>query len=72
MKIKVLALGLIFVMLFGIFSTYYTFGATKKELQNQSSDLDSKISSTQQEIGEIEEDLSEAMKEVQNLLMKKQ
>ena len=68
MRIKVLALGVMFVMLFGIFSTYYTFGATKKELQNQSSDLDSKISSTQQEIGEIEDDLSEAMKEVQNLI----
>ena len=68
MKIKLLAFCLTFAILFGVVGTYYTFGATKKELQNQSSNLDSKISSTQQEIGEIESDLSEAMKEVQNLI----
>ena len=68
MKTKLLAFLLTFIILFGIFGTYYSFGATKKELNNQSSNLDSKISETKKEIGEIESDLSEAMKEVQSLV----
>lgn len=68
MKNKFIAILLIVSLLLGTFETYYVFATTKTELNNQSSDLDSKISAKKDEIEEVENNLSVAMKEVQTLV----
>ncbi|MDO5556050.1 MAG: peptidoglycan DD-metalloendopeptidase family protein [Clostridia bacterium] len=44
-----------------------TLAATKTELQNQQSDLNSKIENTKNEISEVEEQMSTTMKQIQSL-----
>lgn len=68
MKNKFIVILLIVTILLGTFETYYVFATTKKELNNQNSALDDKISSKKEEIEEIEQNLSEAMQEVQTLV----
>ena len=66
MKSKLIAALLIVSILFA--ETYYTFAATKTELNNQSSTLDTKIAEKKEEIAEVESNLSAAMQEVQSLV----
>jgi len=66
MKSKLIATMLTTSILFCSFG--YAFAATKSELNSQSNDLDSKIAEKKEEIEEVENNLSAAMKEVQNLV----
>ncbi|MBR2290251.1 MAG: peptidoglycan DD-metalloendopeptidase family protein [Clostridia bacterium] len=68
MKSKMIAVMLIVSLLFGAFGTYYSFAASKTELNNQSSALDSKIAEKKEEIEEVESNLSAALKDVQTLV----
>ena len=68
MKSKIMVGLMIISIILVNFETYYVFGATKKDLNNQSNQLDSKISEKEKEIENVENNLSAAMSEVQSLI----
>ena len=68
MKSKIMTIFLIVAILIVSFGTYYTFAATKSELNSQSSELDNKISEKKEEIEQVENNISAAMQEVQTLV----
>ena len=62
MKLKFTVIFMIMIVV--LEGTCCTFAATKTELNNQSRELDTKIDETKKEIEHVENDLSDAMKEV--------
>ena len=65
-KLKIIAIFTLLIFIGQINIT--TYAASKKELQNQQSDLNTKIEETEDAIEDIKAEKSTAMKEVQNLI----
>lgn len=64
-KKVIFAVLLIIILLFT--NIAITLAATKTELQNQQSDLNSKIKETENQISQVEEEMSATMKQIQSL-----
>ena len=66
LKLKLIAIITLFIFITQMSIT--TYAATKKELQNQQSDLNTKIEEAEDAIEDIKTEKSAAMKEVQNII----
>lgn len=68
MKIKLIAIILLFSILVVFTRNYYVIAITKSELNNQNRELDSQIDAKKDEISNKEQEISSTMKEVQTLI----
>ena len=66
MKKKILFMVMIVIIILST-NIAITLAATKSELQNQQSDLNSKIENTKDEISQVKEEMSETMKQIESL-----